>query len=96
MTAVLAATVHRKVLKQIFVGELRPDDTVDAVREARLLAKVTLGEAGTASYMGPMLRMSLAYSITYIIVHACIDLLVALACPAVACISVVLACVFVY
>ena len=69
MTAVLAATVHRKVLKQIFVGELRPDDTVDAVREARLLAKVTLGEAGTASYMGPMLRMSLAYSITY--VHHC-------------------------
>ena len=96
MTAVLAATVHRKVLKQIFVGELRPDDTVDAVREARLLAKVTLGEAGTASYMGPMLCMSLAYSITYIIVHACIDLLVALACPAVACISVVLAFACVY
>lgn len=37
----LTATHFRKVLKQIFVGELQPDDTVDAVREARLLAKVT-------------------------------------------------------
>ena len=30
----------RKVLKQIAVAELQPDETVDAVREARLLAKV--------------------------------------------------------
>ena len=30
----------RKVLKQITVAELQPDETVDAVREARLLAKV--------------------------------------------------------
>lgn len=30
----------RKVLKQIAVTELQPDETVDAVREARLLAKV--------------------------------------------------------
>ena len=30
-----------KVLKQIGVGDLHPDETVDAVREARLLAKVT-------------------------------------------------------
>ena len=30
----------RKVLKQILVAELQPDETVDAVREARLLAKV--------------------------------------------------------
>lgn len=58
----LTATIHRKVLKQIFVGELQPDDTVDAVREARLLAKVTLGEAGTARYLGSTLRMSLANS----------------------------------
>ena len=39
----------RKVLKQIFVGELQPDDTVDAVREARLLAKVSAAEADTAA-----------------------------------------------
>ena len=31
---------NRKVLKQIVVAELQPDETVDAVREARLLAKV--------------------------------------------------------
>jgi len=30
------------VLKQIVVAELQPDETVDAVREARLLAKVIL------------------------------------------------------
>lgn len=30
----------RKVVKQIPVAELQPDETVDAVREARLLAKV--------------------------------------------------------
>ena len=30
----------RKVLKQIAVTDLQPDETVDAVREARLLAKV--------------------------------------------------------
>jgi signal recognition particle subunit SEC65 len=34
--------ISRKVLKQIAVSELQPDETVDAVREARLLAKVTL------------------------------------------------------
>ena len=33
---------HRKVLKQIAVSELQPDETVDAVREARLLAKVSM------------------------------------------------------
>ena len=33
--------VCRKVLKQIAVAELQPDETVDAVREARLLAKVS-------------------------------------------------------
>ena len=32
----------RKVLKQIAVTELQPDETVDAVREARLLAKVSV------------------------------------------------------
>ena len=32
--------ICRKVLKQIAVSELQPDETVDAVREARLLAKV--------------------------------------------------------
>ena len=31
---------YRKVLKQIPVGDLQPEETVDAVREARLLAKV--------------------------------------------------------
>ena len=35
-------TISRKVLKQIAVSELQPDETVDAVREARLLAKVNL------------------------------------------------------
>ena len=35
-----AALHYRKVLKQIVVAELQPDETVDAVREARLLAKV--------------------------------------------------------
>ena len=30
----------RKVLKQIGVADLLPDETVDAVKEARLLAKV--------------------------------------------------------
>lgn len=30
------------MLKQIVVAELQPDETVDAVREARLLAKVIL------------------------------------------------------
>ena len=30
------------MLKQIAVSELQPDETVDAVREARLLAKVSL------------------------------------------------------
>ena len=35
-------TISRKVLKQIAVSELQPDETVDAVREARLLAKVSL------------------------------------------------------
>lgn len=38
----------RKVLKQIAVAELQPDETVDAVREARLLAKV--GVAGRCGY----------------------------------------------
>ena len=46
----------RKVLKQIFVGELQPDDTVDAVREARLLAKVTLVEADTAAQVSGSCR----------------------------------------
>lgn len=45
----LAAILLRKVLKQIFVGELQPDDTVDAVQEARLLAKVRLAQADTAA-----------------------------------------------
>lgn len=30
----------RKVLKEISVGDIKPDETVDAVKEARLLAKV--------------------------------------------------------
>lgn len=30
----------RKVLKEISVGELQPDETVDAVREARVLSKL--------------------------------------------------------
>ena len=39
----LSVVLHgcRKVLKQIAVAELQPDETVDAVREARLLAKVS-------------------------------------------------------
>ena len=32
--------VYRKVLKQIEVGDLLPDETVGAVKEAQLLAKV--------------------------------------------------------
>ena len=31
---------HRKVLKEIAVGDLQPDETVDAVHEARLLSKL--------------------------------------------------------
>jgi len=31
-----------KVLKEIYVGELQPDETVDAMREARLLSNVCL------------------------------------------------------
>jgi len=34
------------VLKQIVVAELQPDETVDAVREARLLAKVIISTLG--------------------------------------------------
>jgi len=30
----------RKVLKEISVGDIKPDETVDAVKEARLLANV--------------------------------------------------------
>ena len=37
----------RKVLKQIEVGDLLPDETVGAVKEARLLAKVGLSETKT-------------------------------------------------
>ena len=42
MSGYLSVVLHdcRKVLKQIAVAELQPDETVDAVREARLLAKV--------------------------------------------------------
>ena len=36
----LLAVVFRKVLKEIFVGELQPDETVDAMREAKLLSTV--------------------------------------------------------
>lgn len=36
----LWAVVFRKVLKEIFVGELQPDETVDAMREAKLLSTV--------------------------------------------------------
>ena len=32
--------LFRKVLKEISVGDIKPDETVDAVKEARLLAKV--------------------------------------------------------
>ena len=32
----------RKVLKEISVGDIKPDETVDAVKEARLLAKVKI------------------------------------------------------
>ena len=36
----LWAGVFRKVLKEIYVGELQPDETVDAMREAKLLSTV--------------------------------------------------------
>ena len=42
----LLLLLYRKVLKQIAVSELQPDETVDAVREARLLAKVGCGLVG--------------------------------------------------
>ena len=32
--------VFRKVLKEISVGDLQPDETVDAMHEARLLSKL--------------------------------------------------------
>lgn len=32
--------VHRKVLKEISVGDLQPDETVDAMHEAKLLSKL--------------------------------------------------------
>lgn len=32
--------LYRKVLKEISVGELQPDETVDAVREARVLSRL--------------------------------------------------------
>ena len=38
--SLLACCPPRKVLKEISVGEIKPDETVDAVKEARLLAKV--------------------------------------------------------
>ena len=34
------------MLKQIAVADLQPDETVDAVREARLLAKVGVAVGG--------------------------------------------------
>ena len=34
-------TVSRKVLKKISVGEIKPDETIEAVREAALLAQVS-------------------------------------------------------
>ena len=44
MRCIYRRSVHcRKVLKQIGVADLLPDETVDAVREARLLAKVCVG-----------------------------------------------------
>ena len=46
------ATDCRKVLKQIGVADLLPDETVDAVREARLLAKVCVGEVGGGGRVG--------------------------------------------
>lgn len=33
-------SVSRKVLKEISVGELQPDETVDAMHEARLLSRL--------------------------------------------------------
>ena len=38
----LFSLIGRKVLKEIYVGELQPDETVDAMREARLLSNVCL------------------------------------------------------
>ena len=38
----LYTSIRRKVLKKISVAELQPDETVGAVREARLLAKVKI------------------------------------------------------
>lgn len=32
--------LFRKVLKEILIGMLQPDDSVDAVREAKLLSKL--------------------------------------------------------
>ena len=38
-------SLYRKVLKEIYVGELQPDETVDAMREARLLSNVSAENA---------------------------------------------------
>ena len=40
--ATLSWPASRKVLKKVFVGTLEPGETVDALREAKILAKVTL------------------------------------------------------
>ena len=37
---VLCLMSFRKVLKKINVGEIQPDETVEAIKEATLLAKV--------------------------------------------------------
>ena len=40
LESIFSVCVCRKVLKQIEVGDLLPDETVGAVKEAQLLAKV--------------------------------------------------------
>ena len=46
----ICAVYLRKVLKEISVGDIKPDETVDAVKEARLLAKVGMFVAWWSNY----------------------------------------------